>query len=390
MEAIGETSIQTQEKDNTTTTTTTTTIPTTNTVPTTTNSINKKKKRNTLLPIETIILNVKNNTGNDISLNTTRGQKRAKETYDYLFGNIINSKQDIQSLFGYEFVGPTEKELAVYFKQFPKQSALAITTQDLTNYLNNNYTIDQLNKITPPISVDAIIKSADLNESGSIEVDDFVDYIQEKIIEESKSLGLIVEIDSDDEKPKKRVRKSVALVVKKQPKAIEKVSKKKKATTKKETATTKTKKVSKKETATTKTKKVAKSPKTVAKKSNLKYNFEKNSIGINNNSNNNNNNNSTTSTELNNQLEGTNMGGEGKSVPKWQYKFSNNWMDYTQAASAITEQAYQDWLLNSFVDVRSVQSGQWCYQIDFKQMTQTNIQHHDHTTRNIRRIIQNV
>ncbi|KAM9962109.1 hypothetical protein ACTFIR_004995 [Dictyostelium discoideum] len=357
MEPIEETSVElTQEKDTstTTTTTTTTTKTTTKTTP------NKEIKKN-IISLTT-------------TTTTTRGQKRAKITFDYLFGNIINSKDDIQTLIGYEFVGPTEKELSVCFEQFPKQSTSVITTQDLTNYLKNNYTTDQLNKVTPPISVDNILESADLNESGSIELDDFVDYIKEKIIEESVSLGLIIEIE--DEEPKKRVRKAEKL--KKKPK-VEKVSKKvsKKEITTKGAKTPKSPKKSPKKSPT-KTQKTVK-----PKKSNLKYNFEKNS--------NTTTNTTTSSTELNNQLEGNNLsGGEGKMTPKWQYKFSNNWMDYTEAASAITEQAYQDWLLNSFIDVRSVQSGQWCYQIDFKQMTQTNIQHHDHTSRQIRRIVQNV
>ncbi|EAL72997.1 hypothetical protein DDB_G0268816 [Dictyostelium discoideum AX4] len=368
MEPIEETSIQTeksveltQEKDTSTTTTTTTKTTTTKT------TSNKEIKKNII----------------SLTTTTTRGQKRAKITFDYLFGNIINSKDDIQTLIGYEFVGPTEKELSVCFEQFPKQSTSVITTQDLTNYLKNNYTTDQLNKVTPPINVDNILESADLNESGSIELDDFVDYIKEKIIEESISLGLIIEIE--DEEPKKRVRKPPVVAVvkaKKQPKAeklkkkskVEKVSKK---VSKKEIATkgVKTPKspIKSPKKTTTKTLKTVK-----PKKSNLKYNFEKNTTTT------------TSSTELNNQLEGNNLSGEGKMIPKWQYKFSNNWMDYTEAASAITEQAYQDWLLNSFIDVRSVQSGQWCYQIDFKQMTQTNIQHHDHTSRQIRRIVQNV
>lgn len=37
-------------------------------------------------------------------------------------------------------------------------------------------------------------------------------------------------------------------------------------------------------------------------------------------------------------------------------------------------------------DVRAVQSGQWQYEIDFRLMTQRNIQHENHTTRRIRRI----
>jgi len=36
-------------------------------------------------------------------------------------------------------------------------------------------------------------------------------------------------------------------------------------------------------------------------------------------------------------------------------------------------------------DVRSVRSGQFHYMVDFRQMTQTNVDHDNHTTRKIKR-----
>jgi len=51
------------------------------------------------------------------------------------------------------------------------------------------------------------------------------------------------------------------------------------------------------------------------------------------------------------------------------------------------EDVYQNYLSNrGDTDVRAVKSGQWEYQVDFMAMKQTNIQHDNHTVRNIRRV----
>jgi len=68
----------------------------------------------------------------------------------------------------------------------------------------------------------------------------------------------------------------------------------------------------------------------------------------------------------------------------WQYKHGK-WLDYDTDASVQVELAYQDWLGNKSVDVRAVKSGSFQYQVDFNQMKQTNIQHPNHTMREIRR-----
>ncbi|KAN0029721.1 hypothetical protein ACTA71_007857 [Dictyostelium dimigraforme] len=78
-----------------------------------------------------------------------------------------------------------------------------------------------------------------------------------------------------------------------------------------------------------------------------------------------------------------------KEVPVWQY-LHGTWNDYDNDASKVVEDAYQEWLTNPYTDVRSVKSGAWAYQIDFKQNKQTNIQHFAHTTRDIRRVLKNV
>ncbi|KAN0015982.1 hypothetical protein ACTFIU_005932 [Dictyostelium citrinum] len=78
-----------------------------------------------------------------------------------------------------------------------------------------------------------------------------------------------------------------------------------------------------------------------------------------------------------------------KEQPVWQF-LHGTWNDYDTDASKVVEEAYQEWLTNPYTDVRSVKSGAWAYQIDFKQNKQTNIQHHAHTTRDIRRVLKNV
>jgi hypothetical protein len=64
--------------------------------------------------------------------------------------------------------------------------------------------------------------------------------------------------------------------------------------------------------------------------------------------------------------------------------------DYDQAASEEVEQTYQlyekEKATGRIIDVRNVKSGTWEYQIDFRQLTQTNVRHEAHTTRQIRRI----
>jgi len=70
----------------------------------------------------------------------------------------------------------------------------------------------------------------------------------------------------------------------------------------------------------------------------------------------------------------------------WQY-FDGGFKNYDVAASDTVEGVYQEYLTSPYTtDVRSVKSGQWSYLVDFKQWTQQNIQHENHTTRKIRRV----
>jgi len=72
--------------------------------------------------------------------------------------------------------------------------------------------------------------------------------------------------------------------------------------------------------------------------------------------------------------------------PTWQF-FDNGWHAYSAEANRLVEEAYQGYLSNpGLCDVRAVKSGQWHYQVDFLNFKQTNVDHNNHTVRNIRRL----
>jgi len=77
-----------------------------------------------------------------------------------------------------------------------------------------------------------------------------------------------------------------------------------------------------------------------------------------------------------------------KLVWAWQFlENDTNYHNYDKEANDLVESVYQEYLSNpNRVDVNAVQSGQWKYMVDFRNMTQTNIQHENHTVRQIRRI----
>jgi len=70
----------------------------------------------------------------------------------------------------------------------------------------------------------------------------------------------------------------------------------------------------------------------------------------------------------------------------WQY-YDKKWCNYDHAASDVVEEVYLKYLANrGGGDVRAIKSGQWEYLVDFMAMKQTNIQHENHTVRDIRRV----
>jgi len=72
----------------------------------------------------------------------------------------------------------------------------------------------------------------------------------------------------------------------------------------------------------------------------------------------------------------------------WQFKENNNlWGNYDLKASDQLEEVYLAYLENrEGTDIRTVKSGQWEYEVDFKTLQQTNIQHPSRTVRSIRRV----
>lgn len=76
---------------------------------------------------------------------------------------------------------------------------------------------------------------------------------------------------------------------------------------------------------------------------------------------------------------------ETKSGIIWEFE-DETFHPYDSEASDLVEEAYQQWKINpGDFDVRSVKSGQFHYQVDFRQMLQMNVDHENHTTRRIRR-----
>ncbi len=110
--------------------------------------------------------------------------------------------------------------------------------------------------------------------------------------------------------------------------------------------------------------------------------------------NNNNNNNNMIMLPLIPQLVVPMINNQEKSKPQssskydhlWEYS-DNGWKNYDQKAGDILEEVYLKYLANrGDTDVRAVKSGQWEYQVDFMALKQTNIQHPNHTVRDIRRV----
>jgi predicted DNA-binding WGR domain protein len=76
----------------------------------------------------------------------------------------------------------------------------------------------------------------------------------------------------------------------------------------------------------------------------------------------------------------------------WQYWVDDHvdgksvgWYDYEVDASRIVENIHTEWLNNSDFSVRSVKSGEFCYHVDFNDMTQTNVVLPSGRVRRIRR-----
>lgn len=69
----------------------------------------------------------------------------------------------------------------------------------------------------------------------------------------------------------------------------------------------------------------------------------------------------------------------------WQY-YDNGFNEYDIDVSNIIEDTYQSYIIDSKYDIKSIKSGKYEYEIDFKLMLQTNIQNGKFTKRRIRRV----
>ena len=64
--------------------------------------------------------------------------------------------------------------------------------------------------------------------------------------------------------------------------------------------------------------------------------------------------------------------------------------NYELKASEVVEEEWQKYINNRMMcDVRAVKSGHFEYSVDFMSWHQTNITHHNHTIRKIRRLDEN-
>ena len=68
------------------------------------------------------------------------------------------------------------------------------------------------------------------------------------------------------------------------------------------------------------------------------------------------------------------MAQRGAATHKWQFLENNGkFVDYQKKASLEVEKAYASWMVNPHIDVRSVQSGDWEYMVDFNLNQQQNM-----------------
>jgi hypothetical protein len=75
----------------------------------------------------------------------------------------------------------------------------------------------------------------------------------------------------------------------------------------------------------------------------------------------------------------------------WQYLDNAGWVPYGSSHQSILENAYQAFVdynsMTSTVRTVQIQTDEWAYDVDFKQMVQTNMDHADSRTRSVRRVV---
>ncbi|EGG16417.1 hypothetical protein DFA_09452 [Cavenderia fasciculata] len=124
----------------------------------------------------------------------TRLRKKARESIDFIAGG----KQRQESLFnllGKDYTGPSESELEMIFRVFANANG-KITSDGLQAVLRS------MGKRPRAKRMQKILSEIDPSGSGFVEMDDFVEYMQNKALIKAKTLGLVdieYEDDSDAE-----------------------------------------------------------------------------------------------------------------------------------------------------------------------------------------------
>jgi hypothetical protein len=72
----------------------------------------------------------------------------------------------------------------------------------------------------------------------------------------------------------------------------------------------------------------------------------------------------------------------------WEYLGNSGWAQFHLSNDSILENAYQAFVDdNSMPSTVLLQTDEWAYEVDVKQMVQTNMEHADRRTRSVRRVV---
>ncbi|GAM24472.1 hypothetical protein SAMD00019534_076470 [Acytostelium subglobosum LB1] len=121
----------------------------------------------------------------------TRLRKKARESLDFIAG----SKQRQESLFnllGKDYTGPDDEELRMIFRVFDTNHDGKIGYAELSNVLQS------MGKRAVAKRINKILAEIDPDNTGEVEIDDFVDYMQVKAANKARQLGLLSSDDDDE------------------------------------------------------------------------------------------------------------------------------------------------------------------------------------------------
>jgi hypothetical protein len=73
----------------------------------------------------------------------------------------------------------------------------------------------------------------------------------------------------------------------------------------------------------------------------------------------------------------------------WMYLDSGGWVPYSSCHQSILENKHQVFVNDNSISSKvQIQTDEWTYEVDVKQMVQTNMGHADSRTRNVRRVVE--